>query len=223
MLLILRMDNHAVTHVECHMAVIADDIAGSGLLEGRDRGTHNPVRGIIMRQTETKVSIDSHDETGTIGAMGQTGAAPDIRIADILSRKLDYRLAGLFTRLTDCYLGDIRLGCGGVCSAERDLNYRSRCLFISAGCDVSSGLSDFSNSTRLFGFSLLVVCTFLDVGIADTLSLFPGGLGDRICHAQSDLGSRNKAFTGIRHNAYPAIYALSHFVLIAVFCFSKNL
>ena len=53
MLLILRMDNHAVTHVECHMAVIADDIAGSGLLEGRDRGTHNPVRDIIMRQTET--------------------------------------------------------------------------------------------------------------------------------------------------------------------------
>ena len=176
MALILRMHDHAIAHIQCYVTVIAYYISGTCFIERSDRGSYTAVRYIVVRKTETEVSVNCHDKSGTVCAMGQAGTTPYIRISDKLCGKFNNCLPGLCTGLAHCHLGYVRLCSCRICSAKSDLNDSHRCLFILGSGNIRSGLGELNNCIGFLSLTLFMICPFLDIGIADAFDFFLGRL-----------------------------------------------
>ena len=69
--IILSMDQSAPAYVDTYMTIIADQITRS-CIRYRDTFAVTPVGARIMRERNSEVSIDRHNESGTVNAAGQT-------------------------------------------------------------------------------------------------------------------------------------------------------
>lgn len=69
------MDNLSVADINSHMTGVAYHIAGLCIFQTIDRCTHASVRRRGMRQAYAKVLVYAHNESGTVGAVSETGSA----------------------------------------------------------------------------------------------------------------------------------------------------
>ncbi len=69
--IILSVYQSASADVDAYMTVIADQISGP-CIRHRDTFAVTPVGARIMRERNSEVSIDRHNESGTVNAAGQT-------------------------------------------------------------------------------------------------------------------------------------------------------
>ena len=70
------MDDTVISHVDCNVTAVADDVAGSGIFDSAGYSSSyrtKCVGGVWERSSE--MSVDGHYESGTIGTMCKTGSA----------------------------------------------------------------------------------------------------------------------------------------------------
>ena len=75
------MDDTVVSHVDCNVTAVADNVAGSGIFNS---AVYCPAHGTKgrggMGQRPAEMSVDGHYETGTVGSVCEAGSAVHIRV-----------------------------------------------------------------------------------------------------------------------------------------------
>ena len=96
------MYDSAVAHVDGYVAGVEKKVAGKCLVEGVDGVAGTSLAG--TRELYIKVGVDALNETGAVGAVGEAGAAVNVRVA--------YELESIvYNLLTEGTVG-VDCGCG---------------------------------------------------------------------------------------------------------------
>ena len=70
------MDNTVVSHVDCNVTAVADDVAGFSISDSAGYSSSYGAKCVGgMRKRSSEMSVDGHYKTGAVGAMCKTGAA----------------------------------------------------------------------------------------------------------------------------------------------------
>ena len=78
------MDNLPSAHINCHMTGIADNVTWLGILIAYFTSGTLQCHGTVW-QADSKVGIDTFNESGTICSISQALAAPYIRVSNKLT------------------------------------------------------------------------------------------------------------------------------------------
>ena len=87
------MYDGVVPHIDAYMTAVANDIAGLSFCKA-DTVTAASKSCRAVRKAYAEVCIYTHDKSGTVGSVGQTGAAVYVRVADELTCKSCHCIAG---------------------------------------------------------------------------------------------------------------------------------
>ena len=88
------MDNLPSAHINCHMTGIADNVTWLGILIAHFTSCPLQCHRTVW-QADSKVGINALDKSGTVRSIGETLAAPYIRVSN--------KLAGIRYDITSTY------------------------------------------------------------------------------------------------------------------------
>ena len=131
------MDDTVVSHVDCNVTAVADDVAGFCISDSAGySSTYGTKRVGGMRKRSSEMSVDGHYKTGAVGAVCKTGTAIYVRVSKETScvshNRFSFGAVGrsstvfsldIFALNISDHIPNLYFNPGGVCG--EDLNFRT--------------------------------------------------------------------------------------------------